>query len=83
MLLEILTPDNKVFSGEVLAVNVPGSDGSFEILGGHAPIVSNLGIGFVVVKLSPKEEQKFNIDGGIVEVSNNKVIILADSIVSQ
>lgn len=80
MNLEILTPDQKVFSGEVLSVNVPGTHGAFEVLQGHAPIVSNLTKGNVVIRTTTKDQKNVTITGGIVEVLNNKVIILADAV---
>ena len=83
MLLEILTPDVKVFSGEVYAVNLPGSEGSFEVLERHAPLISNLGKGFITIRKSTKDEEKIMIQGGLVEVLNNKVVVLADSVVKQ
>lgn len=79
MYLDILTPDQKVFSGEITSVQVPGAAGSFEVLINHAPIISILEKGNVTVRL-PKEEKVFTIDGGLVEVLNNKVIVLAESI---
>jgi F-type H+-transporting ATPase subunit epsilon len=83
MLLEILTPDVKVFSGEVYAVNLPGSEGAFEVLEKHAPLVSNLGKGFVTIRKTAKDEEQVLIEGGLVEVLNNKVVVLADSILEQ
>ncbi|MEO5911723.1 MAG: ATP synthase F1 subunit epsilon [Pelobium sp.] len=79
MNLEILTPDKKVFEGEVTSVTVPGAMGSFEILNNHAPIISTLDDGKVVVRSAGKE-QKFHTKGGVVEVINNKVIVLAESV---
>jgi F-type H+-transporting ATPase subunit epsilon len=79
--LDILTPDVKVFSGEVYAVNLPGSDGAFEVLEKHAPLISTLGKGYITIRKTSKEEEKVMIDGGLVEVLNNKVIVLADSVV--
>ncbi|MBC7449887.1 MAG: ATP synthase F1 subunit epsilon [Cytophagales bacterium] len=79
MYLDILTPDQKVFSGEIISVQVPGAAGSFEVLTNHAPIISILEKGNVTVR-SSKEEKVFTIDGGLVEVLNNKVIVLAESI---
>lgn len=81
MQLDILTPEQKVYSGEVTAVNVPGASGAFEIETNHAPIVSNLGKGYVTIRKAGKEE-KFLIEGGIVEVLNNKVIVLADTLLN-
>lgn len=79
MNLEILTPDKKVFEGEVTSVTVPGTQGSFEILNNHAPIISTLDNGKVIVRASGKE-QKFYTIGGVVEVIDNKVIVLAESV---
>ena len=79
MNLEILTPDKKVFEGEVTSVTVPGTMGSFEILNHHAPIISTLEDGKLTVRGTGKEEI-FLIQGGVVEVSNNKVIVLAEGI---
>jgi F-type H+-transporting ATPase subunit epsilon len=77
MILEILTPDKKIFDGEITSVTVPGTQGSFEILNNHAPIISTLEKGQVVVRGAGKE-QKFLITGGAIEVINNKIILLAE-----
>ena len=82
MNLEILTPDKKIFEGEVTSVTVPGALGSFEILNNHAPIISILENGKVVVRTATKE-QKFYTKGGVVEVINNKVIVLAEGIIEK
>jgi F-type H+-transporting ATPase subunit epsilon len=79
MTLEILTPDKKVFEGEVNSVTVPGTLGSFEILNHHAPIISTLEDGKVTVRGGGKEEV-FLIKGGVVEVLDNKVMLLAEGI---
>jgi F-type H+-transporting ATPase subunit epsilon len=79
MKVEIVTPDRKIFEGEAEGVQVPGSNGSFEVLKNHAPIISNLVAGKVKVR-EGKENHIFSISGGLVEVSNNNVIILADSV---
>lgn len=81
MILEILTPDKKIFQGEVTSVTVPGKQGSFEILNNHAPIISTLDDGKVTVRVT-KAEQHFNILGGVVEVINNKIIVLAEGVVA-
>lgn len=80
MNLEILTPDKKIFEGEVNSVTVPGTMGSFQILNDHAPIISTLEDGPVIIKGSGNDAT-FNIRGGVVEVLNNKIIVLAESIV--
>ena len=79
MFLEIITPDKKVFSGKINAVQVPGSKGSFEVLEYHASIVSTLESGKVKV-VERGTELFFEISGGVIEVKNNNVIILAESI---
>lgn len=81
MNLEILTPDKKVYEGEVTAVSVPGTLGSFQILKGHAPIISTLEDGPVIIK-SDKDSQTFTIKGGVVEVLEDKVIVLAEAVVA-
>ncbi len=82
MYLEIITPDKKVFEGEVTGVKVPGSAGTFEMLNNHAPIVSTLARG--EVRVNQKDGRKtFEIDGGLVEMRNNKVVILTEALVSE
>ena len=79
MFLEIITPDKKVFEGEVTSVSVPGADGKFQMLNNHAPIISTLGKGKVKVKTT-KETLEFNVKGGVVEMLKNKVVVLAESV---
>ncbi len=79
MYLEIVTPDRKVFEGEVVSAQFPGSDGLFEILNNHAPFISALGKGDIRLKNS-KEEKRITIDGGVVEVLKNKVTVLAEAV---
>lgn len=79
MYLEIITPDKKVFSGTISSVQVPGSNGSFAILEYHAPIISTLEKGKVKV-VENGHESFFEIKGGMIEVKNNNVIILAESV---
>lgn len=80
MFLEIVTPEKKIFQGEVKRVRLPGSNGLFEILKDHAPIVSTLGKGTIRVVDFSRQTLKFQIDGGIVENKNNKIIVLLDTI---
>ncbi len=80
MILEILTPDKKVFEGEVASVTVPGTMGSFEILNNHAPIISTLEDGKLIVRGGSAKQEVYLIHGGVVEVLNNKVMVLAEGI---
>lgn len=79
MYLEIITPDKKVFSGAINLVKVPGSKGSFEVLEYHAPIISTLEKGIIKV-IERGAELFFEITGGVIEVKDNNVIILAESV---
>ena len=82
MLLEIYTPDRKVFEGQVDSATFPGAKGSFQVLNNHAPLISTLEKGTVVYK-SNNNKQELNIGGGVVEVLNNKVVLLAETILSE
>jgi F-type H+-transporting ATPase subunit epsilon len=79
MQVEIITPDTTLFSGEdVHLVQLPGIGGSFEVLNHHAPLISVLKQGSVKVEEKGKSTQYFEIKGGVVEVLQNKVLILAE-----
>jgi F-type H+-transporting ATPase subunit epsilon len=75
MQVEILTPEKTLFSGEADIVTLPGANGSFQVLDQHAPMIANLGKGAVVVGSKQASEQ-FNVNGGLVEVLENRVIVL-------
>jgi F-type H+-transporting ATPase subunit epsilon len=79
MLLEIIAPDRKLYSGEVDLVQVPGSKGSFEILRNHAPIISTLEKGQIRIVDQKGGTTLFNVDGGVIEAKNNKIIVLAET----
>ncbi len=79
MQVEIITPDKTIFTGNAFLVQLPGIDGSFEILDNHTPLISALKKGQVKIQKNKQEEaQFFEIKGGVVEVLNNKVLILAE-----
>ena len=78
MNLEIITPDDIIFTGEVSLVQFPGYDGSFEVLNNHAPLISVLKEGKIKVKDANNKEQFFEIKGGVVEVLKNKILVLAE-----
>lgn len=80
MHLEILTPEKKVFEGDVSIATFPGADGSFQIMDNHAPLISLLIEGAVEYK-EKSSVQNIQITGGVVEVLKNKVILLADGII--
>ncbi|MBO7482216.1 MAG: ATP synthase F1 subunit epsilon [Bacteroidales bacterium] len=78
MTVEIITPEKKLFEGETSMVKVPGSKGSFQMLNMHAPIVSTLEKGEVVIREMSGNELKFGVNGGLVECKNNKIVILVE-----
>ena len=86
MFLEIITPDEKVFEGEVDSATFPGSDGSFQVLNDHAPLMSTLGNGELKYKITSKDKKTtetiLDVEGGVVEVLNNRVIVLAEKVLA-
>ncbi|MBR5984184.1 MAG: ATP synthase F1 subunit epsilon [Bacteroidales bacterium] len=78
MTVEIITPEKKLFEGETSMVKVPGAKGSFQMLNMHAPIVSTLEKGEVVIREMSGNELKFSVNGGLVECKNNKIVILVE-----
>ena len=79
MHLEIITPDKKIFEGDVSLIQLPGSKGGFEILKNHAPIISTLEKGVLKIKETNGGEQHFEVDGGVIENKANKIIVLVES----
>jgi len=78
MQLEILSPEHKVFSGNVYGIQLPGIEGSFEILENHAPMVAALGKGKMKVIKDKNTSETYEITGGFVEVLNNKASVLIE-----
>ena len=79
MKIEIITPDTVVFTGDnVTLVQLPGIDGSFEVLENHAPLISVLKKGQVKVVVKGEKPAFYDIKGGVIEVLENKVLVLAE-----
>ena len=92
MYLEIISPEATLFAGEIESLTLPGTDGSFQLLENHAPIVSTLQAGKVKIKGNisisenyqskfekiNKDETLFSISSGTVEMRANKIILLSD-----
>lgn len=78
MTLEILTPERKIFSGDVYGVQLPGIDGMFEVLEKHAPLVSALKAGKLKILKDKTSNIHYTIQGGFVEVLNNKATVLVE-----
>lgn len=80
MRIDIITPEKKVYEGDIKSVRVPGKKGSFQILKDHAPIISTLDSGSVIIVDELENEKIFEVTGGVIEVKANKIILLADSV---
>ncbi|MEA1897532.1 MAG: ATP synthase F1 subunit epsilon [Bacteroidota bacterium] len=80
MFLEIITPEKTVYTGEIKLIRVPGSEGSFEVLSNHAPIISTLTKGDIKVVTEDDKENHFEINGGVIEIRENKIIVLGEFI---
>src|SRR4051812_21375335 len=78
MTLEILTPEKKLYSGEVYGVQLPGIDGLFEVLDRHAPLVSALSKGTLKILRDKHNSTLYTIQSGFVEVLNNKATVLVE-----
>ena len=78
MLLEIITPESKLFTGEITSIKLPGMDGEFEILNNHAPIISTLSKGVIRIIDNDNNTEKFEVNGGVIEMQKNKIIVLAE-----
>jgi len=78
MHLEIVTPEKKVYNGEIKLIQVPGSKGQFEVLRNHASIISTLIEGKIKVVAPDDKKTYFDIQGGVIEVKNNNIIVLAE-----
>jgi F-type H+-transporting ATPase subunit epsilon len=81
MTLEILTPERKIFSGDVYGVQLPGISGLFEVLDKHAPLVSALKEGKMKILKDKNNSSAYTIQGGFVEVLNNKATVLVEGAV--
>lgn len=78
MKLEILTPEKKLFNGQVNSITVPGKKGAFMVLKNHAPIISTLSAGKIAYTTTDFKEEAIDITGGVIEVKKNEIIVLAE-----
>ncbi len=77
MLVEILSPEKKLFAGEAISAQFPGTTGSFQVLDNHAAMIASIQQGNIVLK-TDKEVKTFHVTGGFVEVLNNRVNVLIE-----
>ncbi|HNW76642.1 MAG TPA: hypothetical protein PKJ28_07115 [Bacteroidales bacterium] len=79
MKLEIVTPDTVIYTGEdINLVQLPGIDGSFEVMDHHAPLITVLKKGQVKVVRKGEKPEFFDIKGGVIEMLENKLLVLAE-----
>ena len=76
--LEIISPEKLLYTGEIAIVKLPGTLGSFEIMDNHAPIISTLSKGKIKVKDTKGVITFFEISGGLVEASDNRINVLVE-----
>jgi F-type H+-transporting ATPase subunit epsilon len=77
--LDIVTPERTMLSENAVSLQVPAKDGSLGILAGHAPLLAELGVGECVIRLASGAEEQLALAGGFVEVSRERVTVLADT----
>ncbi|GBU07935.1 hypothetical protein AwDysgo_12660 [Bacteroidales bacterium] len=77
MKLEIISPERRLFSGEVEKVSLPGTKGRFTILQSHAAIISSLSEGSLVYSQN-EVEHELNITGGFIEMKNNEIVVCVE-----
>lgn len=75
---QLLTPEGSLYEGEVEGVQVPGKSGNFLMLFNHAPIVSSLSVGRIIIQKADSSETVYAVSGGFVEMNDNKLTILAE-----
>lgn len=80
--VEIITPSKSAYKGQVISITVPGTLGNFQVLYNHAALLSSLEIGKIQIEDATGQHFEFATSGGTVEVRDNKVLILADSVES-
>ena len=80
--IEIITPSKSAYKGEVKSITLPGTVGSFQVLFNHAPVLSSLEIGRIIIEDLNEKIIEFATSGGTVEIKNNKILVLVDSVES-
>jgi len=75
MQLDILTPEKKIYSGKVYGIQLPGTEGSFEVLDQHAAMIASLGKGKMKILTDKNNSTSYEINSGFIEVLNNKATV--------
>ena len=82
MQIKVITPDKHIYEGEISQAKFPGTSGGFEILKGHAPLISTLGAGEIFINATKEGRKTFKVDGGVVEVLNDNIKVLVETILA-
>ena len=82
MKLEIVTPEGVIFDDEVKQVTLPGSEGEFGVLAGHAAVVSLLDAGVISIERKDNREVQVAVNGGYVKVDEEKTLCMVDGAVA-
>ncbi len=80
MVVQVISPDKKIFDGEITQAILPGANGGFEILKDHAPLISILGKGTLTLNTTTEGTKTYEVDGGVIEVVKNQVRILVETV---
>ncbi len=78
MQIEIVSPEKQLYAGEVAMAQFPGTEGSFQVLNNHAPLIATITAGSIRVRNASGKEETIEVRGGIVEVQKNKILVLAE-----
>ncbi len=78
MRIEIVSPEKQLYAGEVSMAQFPGTEGSFQVLNNHAPMIATIAAGAIHVRTENGAEEQIEVRGGIVEVQKNKILVLAE-----
>lgn len=80
MKLEIITPNAKIFEGDISYLNAPGEEGCFGVLENHCPFLTTLKNGTVQATLADGSDKQFLISGGMADIADNQIKIFAESV---
>ncbi len=78
MHLQLITPEKILFEGEASYIQIPGSEGEFGVLSGHAPTIATLKEGIVGIEMASGQKQEFPVYGGVAEVTPDHVTLLVE-----
>ena len=78
MRIEIVSPEKQLYAGEVSMAQFPGTEGSFQVLNNHAPMIATIAAGSIRFRTTEGKEESVDVNGGIVEVQKNKILVLAE-----